>query len=139
MAGKTKQRKLRDYNVQTVFDNETKFNGALKFQNSLAIEGSFTGTIEAKGLLYIAEGAVVKADVKAASVVVEGVLHGDIQAEDRVEMLSKGRVFGNVTANHLKIEDGVLFEGGCEMLRSPESVNIFSAPLQQLKQTLMEA
>jgi cytoskeletal protein CcmA (bactofilin family) len=78
---------------------------------------------------------VVKANIKVGSVVVGGVVRGNIEASERLEMLATGRVYGNIRTAKLNIADGVVFEGKCEMIKNPEAVNIFSAPVEQIKKT----
>lgn len=122
--------------ITTTLGKETNFNGTMRFTNSLKIDGKFEGRIESEGFLYIEDGALVKADIKVGSIVVGGVVHGDIIARDKLEMLSTGQVFGNVQTAKLKIADGVVFEGKCEMIKEPEKVDIFTAPVSQLKENV---
>ncbi len=104
--------------VTTVLGASTGFTGTLRFDSSLMIRGRFDGDIEAKGALYIDEGAVVKAGrIRAMSVFVAGSVTGDIEAADKVEFRSTAQVRGNVRTARLRISDGVLFEGRCEMLQ----------------------
>jgi len=114
--------------IVTTLGKETDFSGSLSFTESLKIEGRFDGEIDSTGFLYIEEGAEVKATlVKAASVVVAGVVRGNIEADDKVEMLPSAKVYGNVRTSKLRIADGVIFEGRCEMIRSAAQFNPFTA------------
>jgi cytoskeletal protein CcmA (bactofilin family) len=121
------------YKITTTLGKQTSFNGVLKFRESLKIDGAFEGQIESPGFLYIENGATVKADIKVGSVVVGGVVRGNIEATERLEMLATGKVFGNIRTAKLNIADGVVFEGKCEMIKNPEGVNIFSATVENLK------
>jgi len=115
------------YSVATTLGDGTSFNGTLSFSESLRIVGAFEGEIDARGLLVVDEKATIKARlVKASSIIVAGVVHGDIEAADRVEMLPSARVFGNVRTGKLRIADGVVFEGRCEMLRNPDAWDPFA-------------
>jgi cytoskeletal protein CcmA (bactofilin family) len=119
MAKKTEYSDMKEgEKVETVFSNETSFNGVLKFDTSLKIEGSFKGKIESKGHLIIGENAKIKANIKAASIVIAGEVRGDVEAFERLELLSTGKLYGNIKTKKLKMADGVIFEGGCEMLSS---------------------
>jgi len=122
--------------ITTTLGKETCFDGILRFRESLKIDGKFEGQIESPGFLYIENGAVVTADIKVGSIVIGGVVHGNVEATERLEMLATGRVVGNIRTAKLNIADGVVFEGKCEMIRNPESVNIFSAPVQELKKAV---
>jgi cytoskeletal protein CcmA (bactofilin family) len=115
--------------IATTLGKETSFSGILRFKDSLRIRGKFEGEIDSMGRLVIDDEAVVNARrIRASSVVVGGVVRGDIEAVDRLEMLPSAKVYGNVKTSKLRIADGVVFEGKCEMIRDPASFDPFSAP-----------
>ena len=119
MAKKTEYSDMKEGGrVDTVFSDTTSFNGVLKFNSSLKIEGKFKGKILSKGHLIIAENAKIRANIKAHSVVIAGEIRGDVEAFERLEMLSSGKLYGNIKTKKLKMADGVIFEGSCEMLRN---------------------
>ncbi len=95
------------------------------------IRGHFEGDIIAKGALYIDEGASVHVGrILAMSIVVAGSVHGDLEAVDKVEFRSTAQIHGNVKTAKLRIADGVLFEGRCEMVRDGESFDPFSSKVE---------
>ena len=104
--------------VETVLSNTTSFNGVLKFDTSLKIEGGFKGSIISKGHLIVGESAKIRANIKAGSIVIAGEVKGDVEATDRLELLPTGKLYGNIRTRKLKMADGVVFEGSCEMLRT---------------------
>jgi len=113
----------RGLDITTVLGASTGFSGTLRFDSSLMIRGSFEGDIDAKGALYIDEGAVIKAGkIRAMSVLVAGSVTGDIEAADRVEFRASAQVRGNVRTARLRIADGVIFEGRCEMLQDRQEL-----------------
>jgi len=122
--------------TETTLGKKTNFDGTLTFSNSLKIDGFFKGEIESTGLLIIENGAQVVADIRVRSIVIGGVVHGNITASEKLEMLSTGRVFGNIKAPRLKIADGVEFVGKCDMIREPDTVEIFSQNVEKLKNTI---
>ena len=122
--------------IATTLGRETVFSGTMRFSTSLKVEGNFEGEIISSGFLYVEKGARVKADVQVGSVVVGGVVEGNIVAAEKLEMLSTGKVYGNVTTSKLKIADGVVFEGKCEMIKNPDDVDIFSSSVEKIKDTL---
>jgi cytoskeletal protein CcmA (bactofilin family) len=130
-SGKEKERDV------TVFGEKTRFCGSLKFTEELHIAGSFEGTIDAIGALVIRKGATCSADyVKAASIVVDGVVNGPMTAGDRIEMRAGSVVHGNVSASRLRIADGVTFDGSVEMIRNNNEIDLFSTRSDVLKQQL---
>jgi cytoskeletal protein CcmA (bactofilin family) len=122
--------------IATTLGKETVFSGTMRFTSSLKIDGNFEGEIESSGCLHVEEGAHVQANIRVGSVIIGGVVHGNIIATEKLEMLSTGKVYGNVTTSRLKIADGVVFEGKCEMIKDPEDVDIFSSSASKIKETL---
>lgn len=106
--------------IETILGKETHFEGTLQFKKPLQIAGEFTGEIESQGYLLISEGAKVKANIKAHTVVVGGLIIGNVFATHRLEMLPTGKVQGNIKTAKLQIADGVVFDGNCEMIQPSE-------------------
>lgn len=79
---------------------------------------------------------MIDGDIRVRSVVIAGVINGNIEATEMLEMKQSGKVFGNVRTARLKIAEGVLFEGRCDMMKDPENVDVFSASVSQLKQSV---
>jgi cytoskeletal protein CcmA (bactofilin family) len=121
--------------ITTTLGKETDFNGVMKFRESLKVDGHFSGEIVSTGFLAIEQGALVTANIKVGSIVIGGTVQGNIEASEKLEMLATGKVIGNIKTAKLKIADGVVFEGKCEMIRNPQAVNIFTGPVEQLKKT----
>lgn len=121
----------------TTFGKETRYSGFLKFKDTLCIRGIFKGTIEGQGSLIVDKGAVVEVDhLSVVSLIVEGTIRGSIIAVDKVDMLPGSVVQGDVTANRLRIADGVVFEGQCSMTDKEDYVEIFSRPNEEIKAEL---
>ena len=109
--------------VATVFSEATSFNGILKFDTSIKIEGSFKGKILSKGHLMIGEKAKVRADIKAGSIVIAGEVKGNVEASERLEMLPSGKLYGNIKTKKLKMANGVVFEGSCQMMDDAQTLS----------------
>jgi cytoskeletal protein CcmA (bactofilin family) len=122
--------------IHTTLGKETNFNGVMKFRDSLKIDGKFQGEIISDGFLYIENDAVIKANIRVGSVIVGGVVHGNIEAKESLEMLATGQVFGNIRTAKLKIADGVVFEGKCEMIKNPDGIDIFADSPDKIKKTV---
>jgi cytoskeletal protein CcmA (bactofilin family) len=116
--------------IATVFAKDTEFFGDLSFSKSLQINGSFEGDISSTGFLVIGETAVVKANIRAKAVILKGTVYGNIEANERVEIHQNGKLYGNVRTAKIRISDGVIFEGNCEMIKDT-AVKKKSAPQVQ--------
>jgi len=118
--------------VKTTLGPGTKFIGTLKFQDSLRIKGVFEGDIEAQGSLYIDEKAQVSSGkLRTQSVTIAGVVRCDVDAAEKVEMMSTAQVYGNIRTARLRIADGVIFEGRCEMIKDPSRFDPFAPKIAE--------
>ena len=73
------------------------------------------GKIETTDSLVVAKTGEVEAQIKARRAIVNGHLTGQIHATDRVELQSGGRVDAEIRAKNMVMEDGVRFEGHCQI------------------------
>lgn len=103
--------------VVTTFGAETSFTGNLSFKTSVKICGEFKGSIKTDGYLEIAPEAKVEAEIEAGSIKIAGVLKGNINKSERAELINNAQMYGNITTKVLKIEDGVIFQGECKMIK----------------------
>jgi cytoskeletal protein CcmA (bactofilin family) len=107
----------REYDEQKItgfFDKDTEFKGDLTFKGSFRIDGYFKGTIVSDSMLVIGEQGKVEADVRAGYVVINGEIKGTIRAEDKVEIHSRGRVFGSIITPKLVVDEGAYLEANCQ-------------------------
>jgi cytoskeletal protein CcmA (bactofilin family) len=104
-------------NLNAFLGEGTSFKGTLTFEGTVRIDGRLEGEIFTKDTLVIGETAQVQAVINAGTVVVSGTVRGDILASKKVEILSTGKLFGNISSPVLSIEEGVVFEGSCTMGR----------------------
>jgi cytoskeletal protein CcmA (bactofilin family) len=109
----------------TTFQKKIKMKGSLEFTNPVKICGEFEGDIKGTGALYIETGAKIQAQIHVPQLIVYGHITGNITASEKVELHSGSHVIGNIRTPNLEIEDGVVFEGQCEMKqRAPEPVAV---------------
>ena len=110
---KSKQRTTDQIN--SFIGKEVQFEGKLAFTGSVKIDGRFKGEIKAAtGNLIIGDEGVVEADIHASTVICSGEIHGRITADEIVNVQMPGKVFGDVQAPIIVIQEGVRFEGSCK-------------------------
>ena len=89
------------------------FAGRFAVKGSLKVDGRFEGEVLLVDQLHIGPKAKVKTSINATSVVIEGIVIGDVSATRRILLLSTARVLGDVKTPELIIQDGVVLEGRC--------------------------
>jgi len=96
--------------------------GALSGSEDLTIEGVVEGTIELRqNVLTIGPNGKITAQILAQAVIVQGPVHGNITAIERVDIRDTGSVDGDVIAPRVAISDGADFRGTVDMQRAGEA------------------
>lgn len=97
----------------TVIAADTVIRGEVTFANSAQVMGRVEGRISSPGHLVIGQGAECKASVQAGTLVVDGLVEGDVIATERLELNSSAMIKGDVIATKLVVSEGASFTGHC--------------------------
>jgi cytoskeletal protein CcmA (bactofilin family) len=90
--------------------------GELSGSEDLTIEGQVEGKIELRqNVLTIGPNGRIKAQIFAKAVIIQGEVHGNITASERVDIRDNGSVEGDLAAPRVAIADGAHFRGGIDM------------------------
>ncbi|QSR88688.1 bactofilin family protein [Methylacidiphilum caldifontis] len=101
----------------TILDQYSEFKGSVGFSGQLQLNGKLEGDIHSEdGVLLIGPQAIVKAEIKAKTIIVRGQVEGNLFAQERLELLNTSRVFGDIKTSSLLIEPGAIFVGRSESL-----------------------
>ena len=98
-------------------DEGSEIEGRYTFRGTVMLNGKFKGEISSDDTLIIGERAVLQADVRAGRLVVNGEVTGNLRAMERIDLKRTARVYGDVEAPVVVLEEGVLFEGHCRMAK----------------------
>jgi cytoskeletal protein CcmA (bactofilin family) len=102
--------------------------GELTGSEDLMIEGQVEGKIELRqNILTIGPNAHIKAQIFAKAVVIQGEVHGNVSATDKIDIRDAGSVDGDLSAPRVSIADGAQFRGSIDMQR-PGATGAPAAP-----------
>ena len=101
--------------INALLGRNTEFEGKLSFIGVVRIDGHFKGEIFTEGTLIVGEAANIESHVHVSNIIISGEIRGNIIADERIEIHAPGKVFGDIQAPILVIEEGVVFEGNCRM------------------------
>ncbi|MCK5153660.1 MAG: polymer-forming cytoskeletal protein [Spirochaetales bacterium] len=99
--------------INSIVGDGTRFVGDLELNGLLRIDGDFIGNIRTDGKVLIGKNGRAECTIKADTVVIGGVVKGDIVSKGKVVILSTGMLIGNVSTPRLISEDGVILNGVC--------------------------
>ena len=92
-----------------------RWKGSLKVDDSVRVDGHFSGDIDTKGTVQVSEGADIDAKIHAAFVVISGSFKGEIKCDQRVELMPRSRVTGEIVTKILSVHEGATLDGGVQM------------------------
>ena len=87
--------------------------------------------------MIIGQKGVINADIRAGQVLVSGEVVGNVRATERVELKGTARMFGDIDAPVIVVEEGGVFEGDCHMNKvspipeAPSSRDLSVVPLKR--------
>jgi cytoskeletal protein CcmA (bactofilin family) len=115
--------------IDNIIGPKTSFQGHLKAEGNVRVDGYLEGSVETKGNVIIGEGAKVSADIIASNVQVWGAVKGNISAVGRLEILPSGRVWGDIKVTSLLIDEGGLFRGKSVMAGEEKEPFLLEGPV----------
>ena len=122
-----------DISINTILGNGSSMTGNIKVNGFVRIDGEIDGSIETDGNIIIGENARIKGKITAKSVIVGGIIFGDIFAEESIRLLSTSIVIGDVISHKVQIDDKVIFHGHCISVKENDKYQAVSAEYFQAK------
>lgn len=103
--------------IDTIIGPNSLIKGDLHSKGTLRVDGTVEGKLSSDSTVILGEKGVAKATITAQQVIIGGTVHGNVIAQDRLEILSTGRVYGDVqtASSRFIVAEGVIFEGRCTM------------------------
>ncbi len=100
---------------RTFFSAGTRIEGTLELDGEVKLEGHVKGKVTGTGVVIIGEQANLQADVLAPTIVIHGVVRGELHATEKLELHRTAKVKGLIRAGRIRIDEGAVFEGECRM------------------------
>lgn len=109
-------RKQRKHSViDTLIGPNSRVNGDLHFEGGCHIDGMVKGSVssdpESNSAVSISEEGGIEGGVNVSYVVLNGIVRGDVYANQRVELGPTARVIGNVYYNLIEMAIGAEING----------------------------
>ena len=107
--------------------------GDIRSEEDLLIDGQVEGTLDlGQNRLVIGANAQIRARITAKEVEVQGVLHGNVEAVDKIILRKTSKVVGDLKMAGVVIEDGANFKGSIDITRpqgtAPPAPGVIAKP-----------
>jgi cytoskeletal protein CcmA (bactofilin family) len=100
-----------DFTLNTSIGPGTWVRGDIESAGFTRIDGSVEGDVRARGRVVIGEQARMRGNISGTSITIGGVVHGDIQASERIVILSTGLILGDIVTRRIQADEGCLIHG----------------------------
>lgn len=118
--------------IDTLIAHGCHIEGQLVFRGGLRIDGRVSGNVlsglPGHGYLMLARAGQICGDVRAAHVVIDGMVTGNLHVSGRVELLSRARIIGDIHYASLSMQPGAIVTG---QLRPSEDAGAYPGSLPE--------
>ncbi|MBL0712963.1 MAG: polymer-forming cytoskeletal protein [Desulfosarcina sp.] len=108
---------LSDKRPPSLIGRGITIEGELIGGDDLRIEGTVKGKIRSAGEVVVTPNSKVEATISARTIVIQGYVSGDVEAEQTVNVQTDGVLIGNCRARAIQIHEGARFEGRSDIIR----------------------
>ena len=99
----------------TIIAAGTTFKGNIECKGDIRIDGTLVGDILSKAKVVIGAQGTVEGDVEGHQADIMGLVVGNIQVRELLQLKGQSRVQGNLSVGKLQIEMNATFNGQCFM------------------------
>ena len=117
--------------VEVTVGPTANIHGDLVCDGIVKIDGVYRGSIKTVSNVIVTEKGRVDAQIEAQNVSISGQAKGSILANGRLEILSTGKVWADVSVSSFLLDDGGKLHGGLKMIGTepePESFDVPPSP-----------
>lgn len=112
---KSKKHEINPSTTDTLIGEGSVFEGKIKSEASIRIEGQLTGDIDCTGDVTIGQKGIVRSNINARDVIIAGQVNGNVTTKGRLTIMPTGQLNGNTNSASFIIEEGGLFQGTSKM------------------------
>ena len=105
--------RIDDISINTIIGKGSAISGNLKVNGFIRIDGDIDGSLETDGNVIVGENARIRGNLSAKSVIIGGIIKGNVLASESIKLLSESAVIGDVISRKVQVEDSALVHGHC--------------------------
>ena len=115
--------RIDDISINTIIGHGSAISGDIKVNGFVRIDGDIDGNLETDVNVIIGENARIRGDVKAKSIIIGGIIIGNIQANEGAKVLPESIVIGDIISHKVQIDETALFHGHCISIKDDLEFN----------------
>lgn len=101
--------------LNTIIGQGTVLKGECSVKGTVRVDGVIDGSLNATGIAILGKSGQVRGDLCVDNAIVGGQVDGSVIASGKLELQKGAKVEGDIKARKLVVEEGVFFQGHCNM------------------------
>lgn len=110
--------------ITTIVGSDTVVEGTIITKSSVRIDGTLIGGVSAEGVVILTKNGKIRGNVMAENIIVAGVVEGNMQIREKVDVEPSGEIYGDITTKKLLIDEESIFQGNCYMNRDKQAEKV---------------
>lgn len=110
--------------ITTMVGIDTVIKGELITKSSVRINGTVEGDVRADGIVILTKTGRIIGTIEAESIIVAGVVEGNMSIRDKVNVEASGAIYGEVITKKFVIDEESIFQGNCIMNRDGKVIPV---------------
>jgi len=110
-----KDLKIKPEEAETIIGAGVRVEGTFNAVGNVVVKGELVGSMETQSDVYLMEGGVIEANIKASNAIIAGRVKGNLKVEEKIELNSTARLLGDINCQSLSIEEGAILHGKCKV------------------------
>ncbi len=128
-------RKRKVTRIDSLIGQQTKIQGNITFSGGLHVDGKIEGNITAPAdsgsVLTLSEQGSIMGEIRVPNVILNGLVTGNVYAEEHVELALNARIIGNVYYNLIEMAMGAEVNGS--LIHASDMTNQPALPIEHEK------
>lgn len=124
--------------MNTLIGKDSTITGTIDVKGPLRIDGKIKGQVICEDTVTVGQGGMVEAEIKCRNASISGMVKGNILAIEKVELLAKAEISGDLKTKSLVIEQGAIFCGSCLMKDEGAATNSYADTAAKVRKEQIE-
>lgn len=132
-----KDSKIKPEDAETIIGAGVKVEGTFTAFGNVILKGQLLGSLETQNDFHLREGGVIEAGIKAKNTLIAGEIKGNLDVEEKIELASTAKVFGDLNCRVLAIDEGAVLNGKCNV-GGGEPTSVTQEKEEEVEQEIIE-
>ena len=115
--------RVDDISINTIIGKGSAISGNMKVNGFIRVDGDIDGSLETDGNVIVGENARIRGDLTAKSVIIGGIIKGNVKANESVKLLAEAAVIGDVISRKVQVDGSAIIHGHCISIKDETEYN----------------